>query len=282
MVASAMTPAACPPHFYKYSSFGTARIVLTNGRLRWTTASLLNDPFDMGFDLHMDIDASELRRLVKERFRVLLDGGHYARTKREDADLEADLDRTLDGTLASLDQSLADMHRESRQWTEKTKILCLTVSPGNMLMWSHYAEQHSGAVLRFSTAGENNAFQTARPVTYSEEMPRFLDTAGFADMILGANIDTPATTRKQIFTKASAWSYEQEWRINFGLCRDPEAAFEDLRFGEEELDGVILGCRMPPANRLDLVALARSLNPDVEIFEAVPASRAFRMDIRSF
>ncbi|NML06721.1 DUF2971 domain-containing protein [Sphingomonas sp. G-3-2-10] len=235
----------------------------------------------MLFDLHMDIDGSELRRLVKAGFRKLLDAGHYATTKRGGAELEEELDRTLDGTLASLDQSLAQMHRESRQWIEKTKILCLTVTPANMLMWSHYAEQHFGAVLRFTTQGDDNAFQAARPVIYSNEMPRFLDTAGFADMILGAKIDTPAVTRTQIYTKAAAWSYEQEWRINFGLCRNPAEAFEDLPFGQTELDGVIFGCRMSASNREELGALARRLNPAVELLEALPESRSFRMDIRA-
>jgi hypothetical protein len=37
-------------------SFETARIVLASGRLRWTTPPLLNDPYDLSFDLLVDGD----------------------------------------------------------------------------------------------------------------------------------------------------------------------------------------------------------------------------------
>lgn len=42
-----------PVNLFKYLSLETARIVLASGRLRWSTPPLLNDPFDLGFDLHL-------------------------------------------------------------------------------------------------------------------------------------------------------------------------------------------------------------------------------------
>jgi hypothetical protein len=48
-------------HFFKYMTAATARIVLTNRTLRWSTASVLNDPFDMQFDMSVAIDPDRLR-----------------------------------------------------------------------------------------------------------------------------------------------------------------------------------------------------------------------------
>lgn len=60
-----------PPHwlnarlfFFKYMTRATGRIVLKNRTLRWSTPGTLNDPYDMQFDLHIDVDREEAKKLV--------------------------------------------------------------------------------------------------------------------------------------------------------------------------------------------------------------------------
>jgi len=45
-------------HFFKYMNETTAKIVLSDGTLRWSTTEYPNDPFDMQFEmiLHSDIE----------------------------------------------------------------------------------------------------------------------------------------------------------------------------------------------------------------------------------
>jgi hypothetical protein len=58
-------------HFYKYTTAETAKTVLQNGTLRWSSPSLFNDPFDVQFDLHTEYD----RNKVAERaMQIILDG----------------------------------------------------------------------------------------------------------------------------------------------------------------------------------------------------------------
>src|SRR5258708_2756964 len=45
-----------PKYLYKYVTSSVAHLVLQNRTLRWSTASFLNDPFDIQFDLHVDVD----------------------------------------------------------------------------------------------------------------------------------------------------------------------------------------------------------------------------------
>ena len=47
--------------FFKYMNRATGRIVLENRTLRWSTPGTLNDPYDMQFDLHIDIEREAVK-----------------------------------------------------------------------------------------------------------------------------------------------------------------------------------------------------------------------------
>lgn len=289
-----------PSQLFKYVSFDTARIVLATGRLRWTTPPLLNDPFDLSFDLHLDADPQLVRRLALELLWAdYLDDSQPAPLEAFDlwkADVKAAstaptfeafcaqagpiIDRAIArSTNAS---SVTAMNAELQANLRSAKLLCLSETPSNMLMWAHYGQQHFGAVLRFTREGEGNAFGAARPVTYTQAMPRFADSTALAGLIAGRLVDTKKLMASQVYTKAADWSYEREWRIQFGKGRDPRAPFEDLPFGDELLTGLVLGCRMSPENCGELIALAQSLNPEVELFLAKPAAREFAIEVEPF
>ncbi len=53
--------------FFKYASREAGRIILESGTLRWSTPGTLNDPYDMQFDLHVEVDRDEVKRLALEK-----------------------------------------------------------------------------------------------------------------------------------------------------------------------------------------------------------------------
>ena len=285
-----------PVNLFKYLSLETARIVLASSRLRWSTPPLLNDPFDLGFDLHLDVDSGRVKAMALDLlWRDYLDDTRpppspgFAQWKTaalltglrlDRASFDAEIGPEIERRIRH-PEALRRMNGDLRASLGRVKLLCLTERPDSILMWAHYGQQHFGAVLRFTLIGENNAFREARPVVYLAEMPRLADEEGLARMIAGRAEDPKVVTARQIYTKADVWAYEKEWRIQFGYGRDPDAPFEDLRFGEEQLTGLILGCRMPEADRTALTALARALNPEVEILVTRPAARAFRIDLET-
>ncbi len=103
----------------------------------------------------------------------------------------------------------------SEEWREKIGILCLTEDPLNILMWSHYAQNHTGICIGFDT-GEL-PFSGAQQVIYSEERPK-------------AEFDSDSETliERVLLTKSQHWKYEREWRI---LKRTIEA--DELSFYHE-------------------------------------------------
>jgi hypothetical protein len=64
-------------------------------------------------------------------------------------------------------------------------IFCATRSKSNLLMWSHYADQHRGAVLGFHPDGTRDSWLCQlEPVNYSDVRPRFFSASDplLADM----------------------------------------------------------------------------------------------------
>ncbi len=63
------------PHlFYKYMSFNTAKIVLENQTLRWTTPATLNDPYDIQIDLRVDFNREKVMEDALEKIWMTYTG----------------------------------------------------------------------------------------------------------------------------------------------------------------------------------------------------------------
>jgi hypothetical protein len=284
-------------HLYKYMGYDLGHIVLQNRTLRWSTPGTLNDPYDMQFGLRIEMDAIEVkaRALGKlweqlygeapapagNQFGTAIDAlrGNLRQLSREEFDQE--FAEPIDQTLKQMGHSLPRLLEFTRGVLARSKILCLSSDPTNTLMWAHYGGNHQGIALRFRDAlGLDSPWKMARPVNYLSDIPVLIDSDYLSDFLAGRDELKPrGILDRLIYTKSSHWAYEQEWRIFSGDGRDPNAAFEDITFHPLELDGVILGCRMPDDKRNATTALVRRLYPHAEILHAVPSERQFQFTI---
>ncbi len=287
--------------FFKYMSFETALAVLQNRTLRWSTPSLLNDPFDLRFNLRVKVDFERVKRLALDQSwndhfganpsppgnklgeviahsRQLSIRNHKAMSREE---FGAYFDSAINESLAKVLPGVETARTQVQPMLDRTKVLCLCGQPDNMLMWSHYAQQHSGVAIRFENVLElDSPYCQAQEVTYSSAMPHWVDEQSLADLLSGRAQSDPVTLfRKLVFTKSQDWSYEREWRVCGGFGRDTEALFEDLTFAEQELESVIFGFRMPSDHRNLLMQAASLVNHKVKFWSATPSNREFRMDI---
>lgn len=119
----------------------------------------------------------------------------------------------------------------------KIGIHSLTESFDNILMWSHYANDHKGMVLEFDLAEDFDTFKYALKIEYSEEYPtyNFLDKNEneFSGLLL---------------RKAKGWEYEKEWRII-----RTGGAFTYQAFKPKALTSIIFGCRAEPEFILSVI-----------------------------
>lgn len=264
-------------HFFKYMSATTAKIVLNNGTLRWSRSTMLNDPFDMNFELPMNPDVAKIKheaeRICWEQFvggveppestlkNAFVRVRKLPREHQEEAFKER-LPAAIDAWVGKMQQMLPQMHKDAKPFIKDFKILSLTVRPNIPTMWSHYADSYRGVVLRFRNSDKNSPFFMAKPVDYVDELPNLYSDQELIDHVtakkpLGARM----AVDKIIYTKSVHWSYEQEWRISLGLGREKATEFEDRFFALQELDGVIFGLGTSEHDKEMITLLASKHTP---------------------
>lgn len=287
------------PHlFYKYMSFNTAKIVLENQTLRWTTPATLNDPYDIQIDLRVDFNREKVMEDALEKIWLTYTGAiacAEGNRMKEVIDLFREklpgipkkffLERMTMGikeSFAVLDKNIGELNRFVRSALSTSKILCLTDSPTNQLMWAYYAESNKGVVLQFEQEpGADSPYSTAKPVNYRAEIPSLFTEDELSDFLAGLIVlDQQEKVNSLIYTKSDAWTHEREWRIYSGDGRNKLAPYEDIKFGKKELTAIILGCRMPEADRITISTIVKDNYPHAKILQTNTINHKFQLELQ--
>ncbi len=285
-------------HFFKYMTESTAKIVLENRTLRWSTASELNDPFDMQFDMSINVDRERMKAGALEKIWNLYSGTQPIPVKNTmGAMLELLRTATTNLTREELTEKLGPAiaegydrmltrlpttHANAEPEIATLKILSLTTKPDNNLMWTHYANEHRGVVMRFrSIPAFDSPYGMAKPMNYVSEVPPFYSEKDLVDIIAGvAKTNARDIIDKIIYTKSADYAYEQEWRISTGSGRNKYAPFEDVPFGLNELDGIIFGLRTSDANKTEIQELAAKY-PNIEMMRSTRTRSSLTLSVET-
>jgi hypothetical protein len=275
-------------------SADTAKIVLRNGTLRWSSPVLFNDPFDVQFDLHIEYD----RQRVAERAMQAIVDGYMGRTPidpkndlgillkfmRDNAPglTEEKLREKLGpGFFEGMDRAeklIPETHEKFRAVVADMKLLCLSEVYDSILMWAHYGREHTGAVLELKCVAQlDSAWGAARPVRYEKNMPLLIDEDKLVAMMSGVGVlADDRLFENSVFVKAAEWSYEKEWRL--AGFRDKAKLTEDFGFSPEELSGVYLGCRMSDADKKEIIGIVAEGFPNAAVHEGKKSHRRFAVE----
>jgi hypothetical protein len=126
--------------FYKYMKYDSAKKILQSTSLQWSSPTLLNDPFDLKFDLHMEYDRDQVANRVVQRFVDVYMGRSQpaagsalddnARLLRglmphlKEADIKNEHRVAIIETLTATERALPKLHDELRAVLAARKILC--------------------------------------------------------------------------------------------------------------------------------------------------------------
>jgi len=273
--------------FFKYMSASTARLVLDNRTLRWSSPSLFNDPFDVPRELSFGITSVEIVEGLAQRFAALIE-----HPPEDTSDLGPKLRLIVDTVKRGISPELrsemiagikemSETHLPTgasmealrdlwRSWIPQFRILCLTESPAHSAMWFHYADQYKGAVLEFNCNDElDSAWLAAQPVIYPTAKPEIFEADGWAKLIMMPNeLAIKTIFHVTTYTKSPDWSYENEWRItSFKRPNDTEL-FTDYKFDPIELSSIYLGPLISPVDKNSLIAVATRY-PHIRIYEVM-------------
>lgn len=274
--------------FFKYMPAPTARIVLANRTLRWSSPVLFNDPFDVPRELIFGVTPNDIVKELADRMAYLIE-----HPPEDTSDLEPNVQLVVEtikrGISAELKEELLHGIAESAASTQPTsksmdalramwrdlvpdfRILSLTESPAHVAMWCHYADRYRGAVLEFRCVDDlDSAWLMAQPVMYPVDKPDVYTANGWARMLtLRAEIALRKMLNVAALTKSEDWSYEREWRV-FSFKRPTDTGpFTDYKFNPEELGDIILGPMVSSSDASDLMVLAQQY----------PNSRVFKTEI---
>jgi hypothetical protein len=226
---------------YHYQPFDKERIrpILTESRLYMSVPKDFNDPWDC----RPCFDSSDLTDpAIREQhiqFFIRADRRQQPKSEIEHLRNEKRL-REEPGLLESLVGQSGGIGI-GPEIDKRYRVYCLAPRPDIALMWSHYARNHSGICLEFGV--DNPVMCGAFQVQYCDSYPAMSLIAGGLDGLL------------PLITKSADWRSEAEYRV---IAQEKSAAVGGptlltdnnfLQFPPEILKAVIVGCRMPKADR---------------------------------
>jgi hypothetical protein len=166
--------------------------------------------------------------------------------------------------------------KETNEFMQNYRVLCVTTDRASERMWKEYAKDHQGVTLRITPSEQKaSKFLKFVPVTYQEKRPAiFAKTLDFAEETLFA--DQAARVRSImngiIYAKTNAYKFESEYRLAIPLG-EGEEDYRTLPYHPEEIAELYLGAAMTDADKQDIVATAKTLNPGMAIFQVKQADK---------
>lgn len=240
-----------PDRLYKYQSLSAYSLAgLVNGTIWLAKPTTFNDPFDCAITL----DRQRYKESVFHAVTVALENS-------DTHGLSAEKLRTL----WPADKEAFEKFRENLLSLVQNMGVCSLSAVGDhMLMWSHYSNHHRGFCVEYDNRDGTRLRTLAQPVRYRDDAPN-LSAADF----------TPGRSAEALdamwLTKATCWSYEEEWRVMMPEGNHSYQATSDVI-------SVIFGARMPETER---IMLARALRhrPSIAFKEARVVEGKFHLEI---
>ena len=163
---------------------------------------------------------------------------------------------------------------ETNDLLQDFRILCVSEKPDSMRMWCKYAQAHEGIAIRIlPNVQKDSKYALFRPVKYQEQRPplyddpvSFLESGLFDDQ----KERTKLILDKIVYAKTSEWAYEKEWRLVIPIVDGND--WNVMPYHAEEISEVLLGAKINHDVKREIVTLAKAINPDVAIFQAVKGS----------
>lgn len=224
-----------PKTFYRYRAFDLNTLhSICYDTLHFALPTQFNDPFDSSPTLDCDSSISELRKLleilIQRRVSAEIRGSlARANLRDEKAGLYAAkrAAKQADAALAEVayqatNPDYGEGADSAEEWlltqeieTELLRhyehgVCCFSADYRHPLLWSHYADQHKGLCIGYTTKRipkpqlQRVVYGGRRSVSTSLVVDAFCGKDPKAQTLLNRNV---------LLRKAKEWSYEREWRL---------------------------------------------------------------------
>jgi hypothetical protein len=240
--------------------------MLKNGELFFSKPRDFNDPFDCCVDEIADGTDGDFIK--------------YLKNKGKSAEYIDEILRQKNNGMLIFEDLLKDDKSQ-----DYFNVFCLSKKYDNILMWSHYADEHKGFCIGFririwkdsltikckegyvkKILGDN--FLPLYHVTYDDNRP-----APYNIIKQDRNI-----IRDFIYTKGKCWEHEEEYRI---ILNDDILLQNPLCVEENEIKEVLFGLKTPDELKEQVINIINSFSnngKDVEIYEMIKKEKQYKLE----
>ncbi len=181
---------------------------------------------------------------------------------------------------AYYDESYLDIQAGARA---SLSIMCFTKTFKNILMWSHYANNHTGLCVgydynssffhnKYSCSYSNNVGEIKK-IEYTNDRPKYIIPTDLVN------------NTSDWFKKSKDWKYEKEYRILLPVDdasnnNDSDPAMLLFKIDPENIKQVILGCRMTEINKEYIYNILAPY--DIQIMESQPHPAHYKLNFKKY
>lgn len=145
-------------------------------------------------------------------------------------------------------------------------VICFTEKSDCLLMWAHYAEDHTGLLLEFDTTGGGNETHAFFEGMVDSSTPPKVFKAKVNSVSYPSGRKRPSpkpSSFQQLliqnfyygFSKSEEWAYEKEHRMSVNYKELPDVIPKDgmhfLKMPEEVISGIYIGCRVDNTKKMN-------------------------------
>jgi hypothetical protein len=163
------------------------------------------------------------------------------------------------------------------------RVFSVSEEKDNLLMWAHYAQDHTGVVFEFLVLPkEDNPLCVAQPVVYRSAPLPFFTEQQWLDDILGARQLNPDELYfNYACIKSATWAYEKEWRVWYPLPNQQPTLYSDCPLRQNEVGAIYFGCRIPSDVKEKIMSLASAKFPSAKLYQARKANDSYKLEFNA-
>ena len=282
---------------FKYTSAETALLILQNGKVRYSSPLLFNDPFDVQTELIFDFDINTFPQIVHEEIEDIIFSRKHVELNSNDEwgqalmllrekvtthgyypeELKAVIELFLKYLTGLIDETRKQFNLNWQAFLPRLRVFSMSEINDNILMWSHYADYHEGVVFKFKVVPElDTPLSIAKPVIYKHTPPIFFTAKQWIEYILSnKDVDHQTLNWEYAYIKGATWSYEKEWRVWDLLPTLTEELFSDYELHPKEVEAIYFGCKINGEIRKKLIDAARVFNPKIKFYQAQKSTTVY-------
>lgn len=284
--------------FFKFASAESAQKIIAGRSLKWSSPVEFNDPFDHQAGFALNLDEEHFARLLAESMlRVIFTDASVgagasplftehllrlrqirARLSREE--LSVQLRQPALEVARNITSGVGEFNAAIQRHLLHSRVLCVSETVDNVVMWSHYADQHRGVAFQLGCIDAlDNRVLAARQVQYTGRFIAFPTPEEYTQHLTGERpIDMMSLVWKIAFTKHIDWAYEREWRVHIPLLGEqPNSTFSIFDEPPEVFQAMYLGCRMSARQVQSLIKLASETLPRMKVYHATPSRTSYSL-----